>query len=304
MCGVDHGLLWSGTRFTTSLVCHMEPVATIGLSAIGAYLAKDGVAKLLGPTAEYLGEGLRDLTQRRVESIGRMFSNASKKLGGRLEQSGEVPPTVLRTVLNEASYREDQLSVEYFGGVLASSRTEHGRDDRGSRMIMVVDGLTSYQMRTHYLIYSSLSRLFSGSGKRFETTQDRAQMRIFLPAREYVDSMEFTEDEWFNPQMLHHIWHGLSSDDLIEGEWRFGGAESLRSLFPGAPHDGFVCTPSTLGAELFLWAFGRSDLQLEELCTAGIDTAIDGVPNGVSNTVACHDVVQQRRVQGYEGEGR
>ena len=125
-------------------------------------MAKDGVAKLLGPTAEYLGEGVRDLTQRRVESIGKMFSNASKKLGGRLEQSGEVPPTVLRTVLNEASYREDQLSVEYVGGVLASSRTEHGRDDRGSRMIQVVDGLTSYQMRTHYLIYSSLSRLFSG----------------------------------------------------------------------------------------------------------------------------------------------
>ena len=141
----------------------MEPVTTVGLSAIGAYLAKDRVAKLLGPTAEYLGEGIRDLTQRRVESIGRMFSNASKKLGGNLERPGEVPPTVLRTVLNEASYREDSLSIEYVGGVLASSRTERGRDDRGARMIKVVEGLTSYQMRTHYLVYSSLSRLFSGS---------------------------------------------------------------------------------------------------------------------------------------------
>ncbi|MDE0524651.1 MAG: hypothetical protein OXH79_22145 [Boseongicola sp.] len=267
------------------------------------YLAKDGVSKLLAPTAEYLGDGLRNLALRRVECIGRIFSNASQKLGDRLEMSGEVPPAVLRAVLSEASYREDQLSVEYFGGVLASSRTEHGRDDRGSRMIKVVDGLTSYQMRTHYLVYSSLSRQFSGSGKRFETAQDRSQMRIFLPAKEYVDSMDFTHDEWFNPQMLHHIWHGLSSDGLIEGEWRFGGAELLRSLFPSAPHDGFVCTPSTLGAELFLWAFGRSDLPLEALCTADIDTVIDGIPSGVSNTVVCNDAVQQRRVQGYEGEG-
>ena len=282
----------------------MEPVATVGLGAVGAYLGKDVVAKLLGPTAEYLGEGLRDLTQRRVASIGRMFSNASKKLGGRIEQSGEIPPTVLRTVLNEASYREDQLSVEYVGGVLASSRTEHGRDDRGSRMIKVVDGLTSYQMRTHYLIYASLSRLFSGLGKRFATTQDRAQMRIFLPAKEYVDAMNFTSDEWLNPQMLHHIWHGLSSDHLIEGEWRFGDAKSLASLFPGAHRDGFICTPSALGAELFLWAFGRSDLPLEALFSAGIDTAINGVPNRVSNTIACDDVAQQRRVKGYEGEGR
>ena len=45
--------------------CHMEPVTTLGFGAITAYLAKDGIAKLLGPTAAYLGEGLRDLTHRR-----------------------------------------------------------------------------------------------------------------------------------------------------------------------------------------------------------------------------------------------
>ena len=264
-------------------------------------MAKDGVAKLLGPTAEYLGEGARDLTQRRIESIGRMFSNASKKLGGRLEQSGAVPPTVLRTVLNEASYREDQLSVEYVGGVLASSRTEHGRDDRGSRMIKVVDGLTSYQMRTHYLIYSSLSHLFSNSGRRFAMMQDRVQMRMFLPAKEYIDSMDFTGDERSNPQMLHHIWHGLSSDGLIEGQWRFGGPEALRPLFPGAASDGFVCAPSTLGAELFLWAFGHGDVPLEELFTASIDTTLDGVPHGVLNTAACHNAVQRQGSAGARG---
>lgn len=263
----------------------MEPVTTIGLGAISAYLAKDGVAKLLGPTAEYLGEGIRDLTQRRVESIGRMFSNASKKLGDRLEQPGEVPPTVLRTVLNEASYRLDPLSVEYVGGVLASSRTERGRDDRGARMIKVVDGLTSYQMRTHYLIYSSLARVFSGAGKRFNRAEDRAQMQIFLPVAGYAESMGFSQEEWDNPQMLHHIWHGLSSDDLIETAWFFGSKESLTSAFPSAPGDGFVCTPSTLGAELFLWVFGRGDLPLEDLCTGAVDTTLEDVTHGVPGAV-------------------
>ena len=100
----------------------MEPVTTVGFGAIAAFSAKDGIAKLLGPTADYLGEGLRDLTQRRVESIGRIFSNASKRLGSRLDKPGQVPPRILKTVINEGSYCEDPVALEYFGGVLASSR--------------------------------------------------------------------------------------------------------------------------------------------------------------------------------------
>ena len=160
----------------------MEPVTTLGFGAITAYLAKDGIAKLLGPTAAYLGEGLRDLTHRRGESIGRIFSNASAKLGDQLDAPGQVPPRVLRTVMNEGSYCEDSVAVEYLGGVLASSRTKHGRDDRGVRMARLVDNLSTYQIRTHYLLYSSIATLFSGSQSRFATDQDREKMRIFLPS--------------------------------------------------------------------------------------------------------------------------
>ena len=55
----------------TEITAEMEPVTTIGLGAFAAYVSKDGIGKLLGPTADYLGEGLRDLTRRRGESIGR-----------------------------------------------------------------------------------------------------------------------------------------------------------------------------------------------------------------------------------------
>ena len=176
----------------------MEPVTT----AVTAYLAKDGIGKLLGPTADYLGEGLRDLTRRRVESIGRIFSNASTKLGSQLDEPGQVPPRVLKTVLNEGSYCEDPVALEYFGGVLASSRTERGRDDRGARVAKVVDNLSTYQLRTHYLIYSSIANLFATSGRRFGTDQDRTQMQIFLPGEGYANAMEFSQEEWNNPQML------------------------------------------------------------------------------------------------------
>ena len=179
----------------------MEPT-TVGLGAITAYLAKDGVSKLLGPTADYLGEGLSNLTKRRVESIGKMFSNAAKKLGSQIEAPGQVPPRILKTVMDDASYCEDPLVLEYFGGVLASSRTEDGRDDRGARLMKIVDNLSTYQIRTHYLLYSTIASLFSNSGKQFGTTKDRIQLGVFLPFQAYATSMMFSQKEWGNPQIL------------------------------------------------------------------------------------------------------
>ena len=264
----------------------MEPVTTIGLGAVAAYLAKDGIGKLLGPTADYLGEGLRDLTRRRGESIGRIFSNASTKLGSQLDEPGQVPPRVLKTVLNEGSYCEDPVALEYFGGVLASSRTERGRDDRGARVAKVVDNLSTYQLRTHYLIYSSIANLFATSGRRFGTDQDRAQMQVFLPLEGYANAMGFSQEEWNNPQIMNHVWHGLMSDGLIEGRWQFGDQRSLRSIFAGAPSDGIVCHPSALGAELFLWALGHGNVPLEHLLSGTLDATIEGLPDGVPGAIA------------------
>ncbi len=263
----------------------MEPT-TVGLGAIGAYLAKDVVAKLLGPTADYLGTGLKDFTQHRIENIGKVLSNASKKLDSQLEKPGQVPPRILKAVINEASYCEDPLVLEYFGGVLASSRTESGRDDRGVRLAKVVDNLSVYQIRTHYLLYSTIATLFSYSGKRFGTSETRRQLQVFLPIQGYVDSMMFSQEEWDNPQILTHIWHGLFSDDLIEDQWRFGNQEALKKIFARAPSPGIVCTPSALGAELFLWAFGYGDSPLEYMLSGEIDAEVKDLPKVVSGAIA------------------
>lgn len=264
----------------------MEPVTTVGVSVILAYLTKDSFTKLLGPTADYLGEGLKDLTQRRIENIGKVLSNASTKLGTQIEKPGQVPPRILKAVINEASYCEDPLVLEYFGGVLASSRTESGRDDRGVRLTRVVDNLSAYQIRTHYLLYSTIAALFSSSEKRFGTTEERELLQVFLPFEGYEDSMMFSQEELENPQILHHIWHGLSSDDLIEGEWRFGPPKALKRIFARAPSSGIVCMPSALGAELFLWAFGYGDSPLEHIFSEEINVAVEDLPKVVPGAIA------------------
>src|SRR6266496_693093 len=109
----------------------MEPASGIAILGTAIGSAKI-VEKLLGPTADYLGTGLRSWTEKRVENTRRIFTHAAKLLGDRLESPGSVPPKVLKGILDDGSFCDDELSAEYFGGVLASSRTGVSRDDRGA----------------------------------------------------------------------------------------------------------------------------------------------------------------------------
>ncbi len=56
-----------------------EPV-TLGIGAVVAYISKDGLNKMLGPTAEYLGDGLKNLVSKRTKNIGTIFQKAEKNL--------------------------------------------------------------------------------------------------------------------------------------------------------------------------------------------------------------------------------
>lgn len=268
----------------------MADLTTLGIAGGLGYLGKDVVTKILGPTAEYLGQQLKEYAQKRLENTGKIFSNAEKKLGDKLDRPGQVPPKVLKTILNEGSYADDAVATEYFGGVLASSRTEVGRDDRGARLAKMIDSLSAYQLRSHYLIYSTISELFSNGGHRFSLPENRSKMQLFMPLQDYAEAMEFTQPEWDNRQMLNHIFHGLSGDGLIENDWRFGPQESLKRMFSGAPSAGIVGIPTALGAELLLWAFGHGDKHLDFLLTDDFSPEIEGIPKSVSNALATQNI--------------
>jgi len=265
-----------------------DPATIIGPNAIlvgaGVYVAQDLLLKLLGPTFHYLGDELQGFVQKRKERVGEIFLNAEKKLGNKLDKPGQVSPKILRTILNEGSFSDNVIAVEYFGGVLASSRTEISRDDRGARMAKMVDSLSAYQIRTHYLIYSTVSESFSTRANSFNMSKDRAKMQLFMPIQGYIQAMDFTQEEWDNRQILNHIFHGLSTEGLIEGEWAFGSKESLRTFSGNVPGDGIVCTPSALGAELFLWAFGHGDQELNYSLAPEFSPEIEGIPKLVPNS--------------------
>jgi hypothetical protein len=242
----------------------MEPgtgLAILGSALGGAKL----VEKLLGPTAEYIGGGIQSWTERRVNNVAKIFSKATEKLGERIDEPGSIPPRVLKEVLNEGSFCDDPLTAEYFGGVLASSRSPVTREDRGASWSSLVARLSSYQVRSHFLLYRGVYDRFRGQDFHFNM-DDRSKLSVFLPYSSYIQSMEFsaTEMDQFNT-LLNHTFFGINKEDLIES-FMYGKAEVLKKRI-GSDSDslgqgGIWVTPSALGCELFLWAHGHGHLEL------------------------------------------
>jgi hypothetical protein len=266
----------------------MLELANVGASAVVAYLSKDGIEKLLGPTAEYLGHGLRDFAQKRAQNINRIFQNASSKLGEKLETPGEVPPKVLKAVLEDGSFSNDDLAVEYLGGILASSRTDNGRDDRGARIAKAVGSLSTYQLRTHYLVYSTIRALFSDSG-HVANMEGRPKMQIFIPFSGFISAMDFSDTEQleFGP-LLSHIFFGLHGDNLIEGAWQYGAKEGMMKMYPDATEGGIICQPSAFGFEMLLTAFGHSNKPHEYLFSPDFSPIVEGLLSSIPGACATH----------------
>lgn len=60
----------------------MEPSTAIGagLAILGT---KEIIQKILGPTADYIGQELRNYTEKGARNLKSIFTKAEEKLGGR-----------------------------------------------------------------------------------------------------------------------------------------------------------------------------------------------------------------------------
>ena len=126
---------------------HPVTVVGVGMSVLGS---RDLLNKLLGPTAEYLGNDLLSLVKRCKENVDSVFRLAIRKTGNRISEPAKANPRVLQQVIAAASFSEDPIVNEYLAGVLASSRTEDGKDDRGVCFLNDIQSLSNYQLRTHF----------------------------------------------------------------------------------------------------------------------------------------------------------
>jgi hypothetical protein len=270
----------------------MDPgtgLAILGSAAGGAKI----VEKILGPTAEYVGVGLKNWAEHRVQNVARIFRKASEKLGSEIETPGAVPPKVLKEVLDEGSYSDDELTAEYFGGILASGRSPNGRDDRAASYLRLTSELSTYQIRFHYITYTLFRRLFLGSALRPTFAEDLAKMELILPFDLLAAAMDFTSQE---PGMdiLLHCTSGLSRHDLIDCP-AWGNADHLNKFgkqyngdkWIDVPGPGMLVSPTQFGIDYYLWAVGAGRANRTQFLNAALslpDLPEVVIPDGAAIT--------------------
>lgn len=244
----------------------MEPITTVGMG-LAVLGSKDILVKVLGPTADYVGGGLKGLIEKCNINLDQIFVKAKNKLGDRLEEDGAVSPRVLKSVLDEGRFCEDELAAEYYGGVLASSKTRNGRDDRGVSHMELIKGLSVYQLRLHYLFYFLLKK-HGERNSRIGTYDERLKNRIFMPFNIFEQAMEFSEGE--KPSVIiAHAVVGLATNGLINDHYQFGLQEYMKTVFKECPDEGgIMLMPTVLGAELFLWAEGVNTIEAADILTS------------------------------------
>jgi len=227
-----------------------------------------------GPTAKYLGGKFANYTEIGVHNLERIFKNAAKQLQAQNTTEGQVPPRVLKEILSEGYFCEDELQAMYLGGVLASSKGPVSRDDRAIAYCSLVSSLSSYQLRTHCILYSTILRAtyFEIGGKPHPLNDilksiQNLNLTILIREADYRAAMEFSEAE--QPENIaQHSFIGLEKKGLSErGIYVCPPRNPKHAYPPGDPMGGEVpfryFYPTILGVELFLWGQGFGDRGLE-----------------------------------------
>jgi hypothetical protein len=117
--------------------------------------------KAFGPALTEIGEDLKKLYAKgRDKLVAAAFRKVQNPDDGK-----QANLRVTRDVLWNGAFTEDEVCAEYFGGILASSRTADGKDDETIQFVDVIKSLSARQLRLHYVIYYSLNKSFLAAGK-------------------------------------------------------------------------------------------------------------------------------------------
>lgn len=198
--------------------------------------------KLLGPTIDLVGA---DLASVYAKGRDKIIKSGSDKVTN-LEDGAKSNLRVTRDVFWNGAFSDDDMCAEYFGGILAGSRSSDGKDDSGVFYLDIIKSLSSSQLKLHYLIYSSFNRLLvEENTEAFNPglSTDLNKKKIYLLTYELTElgiKYDFDLQALYKTGLLKRFEYGkhISADNLRHS---------------------IVVTPTTLGIQLFAVASNRLD---------------------------------------------
>lgn len=171
--------------------------------------------KAFGPVLNEIGEDLK-----RLYSVGRdkILAAGYRKIQNP-DDGKRANLRVTRDVMWNGAFTDDEVCAEYFGGILATSRSEDGKDDSSIQFVDVIKSLSSTQLRLHYLIYNALNKILVVRKERVNVAQgSEIQTRsVWLSSLELQSVHGINTDTDFNILFRQGLIHEYEINMVHEG---------------------------------------------------------------------------------------
>ena len=197
--------------------------------------------KVFGPVLSEVGE---DIKKVYAKGRDRLIATAYRKIDD-ADDGKQANRRVARDVMWNGAFTEDPVCAEYFGGLLAASRSIDGADDSAIQFVDVVKSLSSRQLRLHYIIYHCLNLQLAAESEPINVGQssELGNKSLWLATLELTDRLNLQIDTDLN--ILHR--QGL----LIEYKIDFHQLDSTASL----PYT--MIKPTVFGILLYSAAYNK-----------------------------------------------
>ncbi|MEK7060224.1 MAG: hypothetical protein AAB970_01220 [Patescibacteria group bacterium] len=194
--------------------------------------------KVLGPVLGEIGEDLQKLY-----AFGRdKITQAAIRKIKNPEDGAKANLRVARDVFWNGSFTDESICAEYFGGILAASRSVDGKDDTGVFYVDIIKSLSSGQLKIHYILYRTLNKqLMADDGKKNLNPGQESEiqgLQLFIPLIGVIEQL--------GKEDIGAILHGLHSKNLI-GNFQTDNHE----LETGVSVPNLKVSPTALGIQLF-----------------------------------------------------
>src|SRR3989339_1252855 len=110
--------------------------------------------KIFGKTLDVISADIANLYQKGRDKI---IEKVTSKIAN-IDDGKTANLRVARDVFWNGSFSDEAICAEYFGGILASSRSDDGADDTGVYYVDLIKSLSSRQLKLHYIIYICFNR--------------------------------------------------------------------------------------------------------------------------------------------------
>jgi hypothetical protein len=241
------------TEPVTGAVVLAKALGAVGSNAEAT--AGNLLTRLLGPAVDVFGAALARSVEYRTRNFGRIAQRADAKSWSR--NIGIVPARVAFTMLEDGALCDDELMAEYLGGVFAGARTPDGKDDRAVSWIKIIAGLSSLEVKAHFLLYREWAIRLHGRTDLNIGDEDSALHAVLdVDLNEFERFLNVDGNMNFEEATTHAI-SGLEAANLLAKPCCGPRAQVAQdSAFEYV----LRTTPTMRGGELYGWAQGLPGL--------------------------------------------